>query len=115
MMIFILIHYNLNLIKFYWYQFKRNILLTSENKIKITDFNASRIIDSDNMLSSNVGTLLYMSHEMLNHEEYGPKTDIWSAGCILYELITLKRYFDNSNDSIDNLKTKNIFKILLKK
>ena len=67
-------------------------------KIKITDFNASRIIDSDNMLSSNVGTLLYMSHEMLNHEEYGPKTDIWSAGCVLFEIIFLIRFKDFIQD-----------------
>jgi serine/threonine protein kinase len=53
---------------------------------------------------------------MNNDRGHTCSTDIWSAGCILYELITLKRYYyDNSNDSIDNLNTKNIFKILLKK
>ena len=52
---------------------------------------------------------------MKNYRGHTCSTDIWSAGCILYELITLKRYSDNSNDSIDNINTKNIFKILLKK
>jgi serine/threonine protein kinase len=57
-----------------------------------------------------------MSPEMKNDRGHTYSTDIWSAGCTLYELITLKRYYyDNSNDSIDNLNTKNIFKILLKK
>ncbi len=35
--------------------------------------------------------------------------DVWSAGCVLYELITLKRYFDqnkSNDDSFDNLNTK---------
>jgi serine/threonine protein kinase len=52
---------------------------------------------------------------MRSQQGHTYNTDIWSAGCILYELITLKRYFNNTNDSIDNLNTKNIFKILLKK
>ena len=52
---------------------------------------------------------------MRNEKGHTSNTDIWSAGCVLYELITLKRYFNNSNDSFDNLNTKNIFKILLKK
>ena len=56
------------------------------------------------------GTLEYMSPEMKNDQGHTYSTDIWSAGCILYELITLKRYFNNSNDSIDNLNTKNVFK-----
>jgi tetratricopeptide (TPR) repeat protein len=61
------------------------------------------------MLSSNVGTLLYMSHEMLNHEEYGPKTDIWSAGCVLFEIIFLIRFKDFIQD-----KTNKSFKEYIK-
>jgi serine/threonine protein kinase len=56
-----------------------------------------------------------MSPEMRNEKGHTSSTDIWSAGCVLYELITLKRYFNNSDDSFDKLNTKNIFKILLKK
>ncbi len=39
-----------------------------------------------------------MSHEMLNHEGYGPNTDIWSAGCVLFELIFLIRFKDFIED-----------------
>ena len=61
------------------------------------------------------GTLEYMSPEMENGIGHSFETDVWSAGCVLYELITLKRYFDHLNDSFDSLNTKNVFKILLKK
>lgn len=41
-----------------------------------------------------VGTRNYQSPEMHLGKPYGQKTDIWSAGCILFELITLKVLFD---------------------
>jgi serine/threonine protein kinase len=91
----------------------RNILLTETEKIKIADFGTS-IIAFDRTYTI-CGTLEYMSPEMKNGKGYSFSTDIWQAGCILYELITLKRYFDHLNDSFDSLNTKNVFKILLKK
>ena len=79
------------------------MFLTETNQIKIGDFGLARtVID---ITRTNCGTKQYMSPE------------IWSAGCVLYELITLKRYFNNStrNDSFYNLKTNDFFKTLLKK
>jgi NIMA (never in mitosis gene a)-related kinase len=87
--------------------------LNENNQIKIGDFGVSRTVFDKTYTSC--GTFEYMSPEMRSQQGHTYNTDIWSAGCILYELITLKRYFNNSNDSIDNLNTKNIFKILLKK
>jgi len=46
------------------------------------------------MLTSNKGTYYYMSHEIQNRKSYGPKTDIWSAGCVLFELIFLIKFKD---------------------
>ena len=90
--------------------------MTETQQIKIGDFGTS-IIAFDKT-STKWGTLEYMSPEMRNGKGHSFETDIWSAGCVLYELITLKRYFDQneSNDnSFDNLNTKNVFKLLLKK
>ena len=42
---------------------------------------------------SKVGTPLYMSPEMLRGGGYGWKSDIWSLGCILYELAMLRNPF----------------------
>jgi cell cycle serine/threonine-protein kinase CDC5/MSD2 len=96
---------------------KRNVLLTETQQIKIGDFGTS-IIAFDKT-STKWGTLEYMSPEMRNGKGHSFETDIWSAGCVLYELITLKRYFDqnesNNNSFIDNLNTKNVFKLLLNK
>jgi serine/threonine protein kinase len=87
--------------------------LNENHQIKIGDFGVSRTVFDKTFTSC--GTLEYMSPEMKNNQGHTSNTDIWSAGCVLFELITLKRYFNNSNDSFDNLNTKNIFKILLKK
>ena len=67
------------------------------------------------MTRTNCGTKEYMSPEMTQNTGHSFSTDIWSAGCVLYELITLKRYFNNTNDSFDDLNTIDLFKTLLKK
>ena len=40
-----------------------------------------------------VGTLHYMAPERINGKPYSRQSDIWSLGCILYELCTLERPF----------------------
>ena len=35
---------------------------------------------------------------MLKDEPYNQKTDVWALGCILYEIVTLKRAFDNESE-----------------
>ena len=55
----------------------RNIFL-KDNQIKIGDFGISRIlIGTTDKASTFVGTPYYMSPEVLNHEEYDEKCDIW--------------------------------------
>lgn len=44
-----------------------------------------------------MGTPYYMSPEQINEAQYNEKTDIWSAGCILYEIIALHPPFEASN------------------
>ena len=89
--------------------------MNENNQIKIGDFGVSRTVFDKTF--TNCGTSEYMSPEMRNEKGHTSNTDIWSAGCVLYELITLKRYFNNStrNDSFYNLKTNDFFKTLLKK
>ena len=41
-----------------------------------------------------MGTLPYCSPEVLRGQPYNYKTDVWALGCILYELVTSKRAFD---------------------
>ncbi|KAK3085292.1 hypothetical protein FSP39_001166 [Pinctada imbricata] len=75
----------------------RNIFL-KKNMIKIGDFGISRILmGTTDMASTFTGTPYYMSPEVLKHEGYNSKSDVWSIGCILYEMCTLKHAFDGKS------------------
>lgn len=79
----------------------QNILLDGEFKtIKIIDFNFSTILEHDDMAKTLCGSPLYMAPELLDRdcESYTWKTDLWSVGIILYEMLYSKNpYFDIKN------------------
>ncbi len=60
------------------------------------------------MLSSYKGTYYYMSYEIQNRKHYGPKTDIWSAGCVLFELIFLIKFKEFLEDKSNKTFKKDI-------
>lgn len=75
----------------------RNIFI-KKGKLKIGDFGISRILmGTSDMASTFTGTPYYMSPEVLKHEGYNAKSDVWSVGCILYELVHLKHAFDGES------------------
>jgi len=49
---------------------------------------------------SKVGTPVYMSPEALHGKGYDFKSDVWSLGCLLYELATLRTPFKNQGDNL---------------
>ena len=76
----------------------QNIFLCKDGSIKLGDFGIARVLDSTNQLcQTRAGTYNYMSPEVLGGMKYNSKADIWSLGCVLYELCTLKRAFDARN------------------
>ena len=85
-----------------------NILINSRDnptKIVICDFGASICLDNENAYCyTKIGTPYFMSPEQNNSNHYDKKTDIWSLGCILYELITLEKPFDANNINMLNQK-----------
>ena len=63
-----------------------NIFLTKKGVIKIGDLNVSKIIKSMGMAYTQTGTPYFASPEIWNNKPYDYKCDIWSAGCIIYEM-----------------------------
>ncbi|XP_060557287.1 serine/threonine-protein kinase Nek11-like isoform X3 [Ruditapes philippinarum] len=75
----------------------RNIFL-KKNRVKIGDFGISRILmGTTDLASTFTGTPYYMSPEVLKHEGYNSKSDVWSIGCILYEMCSLDHAFDGKS------------------
>jgi len=67
----------------------QNILLTKERIIKIADFGLAKTLSSlSEMASTNCGTPTTIAPEILQGKKYSSACDIWSLGCILYELYT---------------------------
>jgi NIMA (never in mitosis gene a)-related kinase len=71
-----------------------NVFFDSNNNVKLGDFGLSRILSAESQYAqTNVGTPYYMSPEQINEHSYDEKTDIWSTGCVLYEMVALKPPF----------------------
>jgi len=82
-----------------------NILIDKNVTPKISDFGIARSPEQAPQLGL-YGTPSYMSPEQLNDQDIGPQGDIFSLGCVLYELLTGKKAFHGEN----NFAT--IFKVL---
>lgn len=68
------------------------ILIDHDLRLKIVDF-GNAIWSDGPLLSYRIQTREYRSPEAIIHAEYDSATDIWSLGCIVYELITTKFLF----------------------
>uniref|UniRef100_A0A4W4ELM2 non-specific serine/threonine protein kinase n=1 Tax=Electrophorus electricus TaxID=8005 RepID=A0A4W4ELM2_ELEEL len=77
----------------------QNIFLTYGGlKVKLGDFGIARMLNNTVELARTcVGTPYYLSPEICENRPYNNKTDIWSLGCVLYELCTLKHPFEGSS------------------
>lgn len=74
-----------------------NVLVTRDNCIKLADVGVGKVMRAAKFTYTQVGTPLYMSPEVFKRERYDSKTDAWSLGCVLYELMHLRPAFTGGN------------------
>jgi serine/threonine-protein kinase len=71
-----------------------NIMVTKTGVVKVMDFGIARLAESDLTKTGSVmGTPAYMSPEQVNGQKIDARSDTFSLGVILYELLTGKRPF----------------------
>ncbi|MDE3724450.1 Stk1 family PASTA domain-containing Ser/Thr kinase [Nocardiopsis sp. N85] len=69
-----------------------NVMLTRNAEVKVMDFGIARSMDDNQatmtQTSQVIGTAQYLSPEQARGERVDPRSDIYSTGCVLYELLT---------------------------
>lgn len=76
----------------------QNVFIMRDGTIKLGDFGIARVLERTFQLcNTQIGSPYYLSPEICEGRSYNSKTDIWSLGCILYELCTLRHAFNAAN------------------
>lgn len=76
----------------------RNIFLDASNNAKLGDFGIAKVLEhTGDFAKTMVGSPFYLSPEICNGVPYDEKTDIWSLGCVFYEMCTLNPAFNGNN------------------
>jgi NIMA (never in mitosis gene a)-related kinase len=69
-----------------------NVFMSKDKSVKIGDMNVSKIAKKG-LLYTQTGTPYYASPEVWMDKPYDSKSDIWSCGCVIYEMACLKPPF----------------------
>ena len=62
------------------------VFLSSNGIVKLGDFGLAKALGQTTFTHTYVGTPYYMSPELIQEKSYDTKSDIWSLGCLIYEL-----------------------------
>jgi serine/threonine-protein kinase len=74
-----------------------NIMINKAGYVKITDFGIAKVKSEQTAHQGIVGSPSYMSPEQVRDQKVGYQTDIFSLGCVFYELLTSERAFPGDN------------------
>ncbi|TVU50977.1 hypothetical protein EJB05_02376 [Eragrostis curvula] len=71
-----------------------NLLMDKDQVVKVADFGVARFQDQGGIMTAETGTYRWMAPEVINHQPYDNKADVFSFAIVLWELITSKIPYD---------------------
>ncbi|MCL2517508.1 MAG: Stk1 family PASTA domain-containing Ser/Thr kinase [Oscillospiraceae bacterium] len=77
----------------------QNIMLLKNGRIKVTDFGIAKLPNTDTLTMTDkaIGTVFYISPEQASGKLIDPRSDLYSLGVVMYEMITGKLPFNSEN------------------
>jgi serine/threonine protein kinase len=71
-----------------------NLLMDKDHVVKVADFGVARFQDQGGIMTAETGTYRWMAPEVINHQPYDNKADVFSFAIVLWELVTSKIPYD---------------------
>lgn len=71
-----------------------NLLMDANNVVKVADFGVARFQNNGGVMTAETGTYRWMAPEIINHQPYDQKADVFSFAIVLWELLTAKVPYD---------------------
>ena len=77
-----------------------NILLNTNGAVKVADFGVARTMENSSAAKSRTGTSYYMAPEVFREAGYGLAADVYSLGCVLFDLLSGNPPFTGSAEQV---------------